>query len=772
MAIHSRMGKLGFTPMRHFLGPISIFSILGFFWTTNPHGARSETPVGLELPQLTHSRTIAQHPRWLKNALRPAYAHFEWDGNMTALKWCQLAREAGANCIFGAGEMPAGTLKGKITAFTYRDLEANPAFRFPADYKLDYAWVKEFAQAAHDQGLKMVVYDGTYRTLDPLLVEHPEWRQRDAQGKPFAAGFGSWNSPYRAAFIARWVAVARSSAVDGVMVDMLFTGPTGGDFSPYTVSAFKRRFGVEPPRTENPGDPVWQRWIEFQAWNREEVALDLTESLHAVNPEFAVITNQVCGWIFSMTDANFLTARAGQCSDGLLEEMGWDLTHKWDRPWAWPLSHTFQNLYLRSRTSGGYGQMWYYPMNLGAIGAECASMSMLANGVAPAVVVGGNWPEMKQIWQETKTCEPWIEDAEPLRWMALHFSERALKWYAGRGDKSRYYGYIENVFGFFQVALELHLPVEIITDDDLEIPGKLIRYATVVLPDSACLSSAQAAGIERYENAGGGVVASYETGCYDESGALRAHPLLEALFGGTQKAPVLSASWSMPIAAVRHPILDHPEIQTAGEWRQGYSERGNDGILFSGPPGRLVGAVPLTNLSQAAVAVPLNNRDPARSPFGSGAPALETLVAQQRGRGRVAFFPIDIGRAYFVYNHMLTRRLIGRAIEWTASRLNPLETTAPMSMETVLYQKDGAQIVHLVNDISSFGRAAAPNPEAYTSFVSEVIPIYGTKVAVQGAFRTALLQPGAAKLGISLIDGRSEVIVPRTNIYSMVIFQP
>ncbi len=731
-----------------------------------------EAPKGVKLPELVHERRITQHPKWLKHALRPCYAHFEWDKGMTAEAWCKRAAAAGANCIIGAGEMPAGAVDGRLRPFSYKNLQRNPDFKLPDDYDLSYQWVKEFADAAHGQGLKIAIYGGAFRTLDPLLVEHPEWRQMDVRGRPYPNGFGSWHSPYRKAYIERWVRVAKLARFDGIMIDMLFTGPYGGDYSQWTVKAFKDRFGVAPPREPDPRNLTWQRWIDFQSWTREEMLLDLTEALHAVDPEIAVIINQTEGWIFRHGESNFLTSRVAQCVDGLLEEMGWDYRHTWDRPWAWPVNSAWQNLFLRCRTRPGYGQMWHVTLNFPEVHAQCLEYSMLANGVAPAVVAGGNWPEMTRMWAHIKGCEPWIEENELVPWMAIHWGEDTLQWYANAQGDDVYMAHMKNVFGFFQAALEMHLPIEIITDDDLADAAKLKRYATVLLPNSACLSDAQAAAISQYVEQGGGLVASYETGRYDEDGVTRETPALEPLFGVAQYGPVQSRSWSIPLHDVKHPIMDHPDIQTAGAWRQGFSVRAKNGVLYSGPRQRNVGAVATSTPPAGAAAVPLMGAGKQRP---AGAPEVvryKALIARQHGQGKVVYFPIDMGHAYYVFNHPLNRRLITRAIEWTAAYPNPLRTNALMKVQTVLYRKGGARVVHLVNDISSFGRAAAPNPEAFTAFRSEVAPVFDIKVAVEGVYKSALLLPLGKSLKVRETDGFTEAIVPRIDVHGVVVFRP
>ena len=443
-----------------------------------------EAPKGQLLPELRHDRMITQHPSWLlERALRPAYAHFEWDKSNTPRSWAKMARDAGANCLVGVGEMPAGTLDGRLKAFSFRKID-DPKFKYPPGYrKADLSWVKAFVDAGHTEGLKVVIYDGAFRTLDPLLVDHPEWRQQSVDGRAFGAGFGSWHSPYRAAYIDRWVQVARESDIDGIMVDMLFTAPRGGDYSSWSTQAFQEKFGVQPPEREDYRDLSWQRWIDFQSWTREEVMLDLTEALHAVNPEIACIWNQVTGWIFANTATSFLSSRAGRCADGLLEEMGWEVSHGAfsSRPWAWPLQSAWQSLFLHCRTAPGYGQMWHLNGLYTQVNHEALSYSMFANGVAPAVVAGGNWELLRSVWDHIKACESQMVRASLVPYVALHFSEDTLAWYANaRGDETRM-TYLMSVFGMFQALLETHLPVAIITDDTLQDARRLQRYACLIL---------------------------------------------------------------------------------------------------------------------------------------------------------------------------------------------------------------------------------------------------------------------------------------------------
>ncbi|MBU0610633.1 MAG: beta-galactosidase trimerization domain-containing protein, partial [Armatimonadetes bacterium] len=552
--------------------------------------------------------------------------------------------------------------------------------------------------------------------------------------------------------------VAREGGIDGIMVDMLFTAPPGGDYSPWTVKAFTDRFGVEPPRQEAPRNLTWQRWVDFQAWTREEVMLDVTEALHAVNPEIACIWNQTVGWIF--TGRSHLSARAGQCADGLLEEMGWEVSHsnaRW-RPFAWPLQSAWQSLFLHCRTP--YGQMWHLNGFYTKTSHEALSYSMFGNGIAPGVVTGGNWEFMQAIWGHIKPCESHMARATLVPWAALHFSENALLWYANaRGDETRN-AYIKNVFGLFQALVETHLPVAIITDDDLEDASRLKPYATVILPNSACLSDRQVAALTAYVQGGGGLVATFETGVFDENGTRRDQAALQDLLGVTPGAVRERSDWSLRTEQT-HPLLSIPEIANGGDPGQGQRARRLQVQFFHANAERRAGVIQ-TKAGEGVDSAPLGGP-------GAGYSVLHTRTV---GSGRAACFPPDIGGGYFLYNHPIARLLIERVVRWTAGTPPPLQTNAPLAGQTVCFRQGNEVVVHLINDNSSFGRAAAPNPENFGGFRDEVLPIYDLSLKVKGAFREALLLPEGKKLTVLAADGQTAVTVPRLDIHAMVVFTP
>ncbi|MEW6360110.1 MAG: ThuA domain-containing protein [Planctomycetota bacterium] len=724
-------------------------------------------PMGPRLPQLRHEREITQHPKWLHQHLRHCYAHSEWNREITIEDWCKLAAEKGANVINSAGEIPAGMMDGQMKPLPV------DAKKLPEGYQVDYSWVKRYADAAHRHGLKYLCYVNSDRTLDPLLIEHPEWRQVGAEGTPRAT-WGCWNSPYRRAFVDRMVKIAKESGLNGIHIDMPFTAPSGGCRSKYCVELFKAKFGVEPPRKMRPKDPLYQRWVDFQCWTREEWLLDLTEALHQVSPEVAVIVNQTRGWIFRNAEYSFLTTRVAKCVDGLNEEIGWETQHTWHRPWAWPIQQPWQNLFLRCRTWPGIGQMWHVTFNMPEVELQAQAFSSLANGVVPNVTTGGNWDEMSRIWAHIKGCEPWTLGAELVPWAAIHFPEDTIAWHANANGQEALDVWLKNLFGVFQASLETHLPVAVITDDDLASVEALQKYAVVILPNSACLSDEQISALTKYVEGGGGLVATFQSGMFDPFGTERAEPGLQALIGAKQGKADYGVSWTARIADLEHPIVKNEAVARSGSWSQGQTERKPFASLYVGPMERKVGMVQTGQLAEGVQALlPMSgawrrHKGPLTPEKGYG---YHALLARSVGKGKVVYSPLDLGQAYYCYNHPLGRTLIAESVKWAASKPMPMEVDAPMLLQTVLYRKGDAAIIHLVNDVSSFGRAAAPNPEGFTGFRAEVIPLRNIALKLRGSYNKAQLQPSGEELKVEQVDGFTRITIPQLDLHGMVVVE-
>jgi len=71
--------------------------------------------------------------------------------------------------------------------------------------------------------------------------------------------------------------------------------------------------------------------------------------------------------------------------------------------------------------------------------------------------------------------------------------------------------------GWFEALTREHIPFDVILDTALTDDG-WPRYGTVILPNATCMSDEQLAALIRFAEGDGSLVATFETGQYDERG--------------------------------------------------------------------------------------------------------------------------------------------------------------------------------------------------------------------------------------------------------------
>src|SRR6185437_7661385 len=94
-------------------------------------------------------------------------------------------------------------------------------------------------------------------------------------------------------------------------------------------------------------------------------------------------------------------------------------------------------------------------------------------------------------------------------------------------------------------------------EDDLG-PETLARYKALVLPNAALLSAAQCAQLRDYAGRGGSLLATFETGFYDENAKRMPEWLLSDLLGSKIAAERVGPLGNAAYARIEH---DHPILQ-------------------------------------------------------------------------------------------------------------------------------------------------------------------------------------------------------------------
>ena len=496
--------------------------------------------------------------------------------------WARTARLAGASFDL---EMSDGEIGAKLDQLAAEGVSAVVADA-PTGWSYTH-WVdaQGFADVlalmqtkvipmAHARGLRLVWYltslelisvNGRNNGRDPA-AEYPSWVQLDRHGDPVAYtgrngafwlernDIDVWvgpETPYRAFFLDRVRACAAAGA-DGLWIDVAYYLNDLGrhedlwpSYDPYTALAFQAASSASPIPAKDFDDPAFRRFVRFRQESIASFARDTAAAARQIDPEMTVFFENWCldgvGATTYGQDALDLLADPTLATAHELSPVDQDRTgmqqaslSNWrdyvgmvkfsvesnpDRP-AWILS------YAGSR-SDSYRQAGVHVAQ-GANFYEARGPEMVddSTGSRPRVF---SWIEAN---------EEYIYGAESLADVAVYFSARTRDFVDQDegGDSAFQLGpstFYREYRKQTRKLLKRQVNFDLLTPETLEA-GDTARYSWLLLPAVECLSDAEAAWIESFEQAGGKVVHTQASGSRDEWGQPRAQ---NALAGIVAHAP-------------------------------------------------------------------------------------------------------------------------------------------------------------------------------------------------------------------------------------------
>ena len=145
------------------------------------------------------------------------------------------------------------------------------------------------------------------------------------------------------------------------------------------------------------------------------------------------------------------------------------------------------------------------------------------------------------------------------------------------------------------------------------------------------------------------------------------------------------------------------------------------------------------------------------------------VIETTYGKGKVVYIPADISWAFFRYGHDFLGRIMELALRDAAAGPPPVEVEAPMAVQAMTHRQGNRLVVHLLNDVSSFGRSA--NVRGESMYIRrEVLPIHDIRVTFRGRmYRRFRLVPGGNGLDATPTADGLTVTVPRLDIHAMVV---
>ena len=238
----------------------------------------------------------------------------------------------------------------------------------------------------------------------------------------------------------------------------------------------------------------------------------------------------------------------------------------------------------------------------------------------------------------------------------------------------------ETTHGLYDALLRGRFTFDFVHEDRLELE-RIGKYRVLLLPNIAMLSDRQCDQLRAYVHSGGSIMASFETSLYDENLKPRDEFGLADLFGIQKAGDVIGSNGNAYYGRIEreHPIL-------AGfrntNWLPGAQNR---------IPVKPV-EDPVLTVVPGFVEYPPELAYPASPHTTEPAVVLREIEAS-----RLAYFPGDLERTFWLTGHGDLVRLLDNTIRWLSRDESPAHIDGDGFLEIFVWETSPGYTVHLLN---------------------------------------------------------------------------
>ena len=266
----------------------------------------------------------------------------------------------------------------------------------------------------------------------------------------------------------------------------------------------------------------------------------------------------------------------------------------------------------------------------------------------------------------------------------------------------------ETTQGIYDALLRGRFAFDFVHEDRLE-PERLSKYRALLLPNIAMLSDRQCEQLRAYVRSGGSLMASFETGLYDENLQPRADFGLADVFGIAKGGDVIGTNGNPYYARIEAAGEKHPITQGFGDtdWLPGAENR-----------------VPLKPVQDALLTVvPGFVRYPPELAYPPQPHTNEpAVVLRENGVSRTAWLAGDVERTYWLTGHGDLLRLLHNTIRWITRDEREVHVEGPGFIEMFCWETAPGYAVHLLN---------YSNPDAQHGWLQTTEPLGPQQVTMK-----------------------------------------
>lgn len=267
--------------------------------------------------------------------------------------------------------------------------------------------------------------------------------------------------------------------------------------------------------------------------------------------------------------------------------------------------------------------------------------------------------------------------------------------------RSRAYTH-ETTQGIYDALLRGRYAFDFVHEDRLE-PERLSKYRALLLPNVAMLSDSQCRQIGEYVQAGGSIMASFQTSLYDENLHQRADFGLADLLGISKTGDVIGTNGNAYYARIEAPEASPQHPLLAGfnntNWLAGAENR----MPLKPVQNPLLTVVPgFVRYPPELAYPPVPHTD------------MPAVVLREDGPSRTAYFAGDIERTYWLTGHGDLLQLLHNTINWITRNTRILSVDGEGFIEMFCWETAPGYAVHLLN---------YTNPNACHGWLQSIHPL-------------------------------------------------
>jgi hypothetical protein len=366
-------------------------------------------------------------------------------------------------------------------------------------------------------------------------MQYLDWPERPSEGR---VGMCVISSPWRQMH-GQILKEAAATGIDGVFFDGFYLGGIPHPTSPGCVCSFcqdqfRRDTGLETPARVDWTDMTFKRWVRWRNEKLVEVAAEFRDKMREGNPGLSVTCNWNI-WPFGAKDWDTAIPLWSQDDLGTSQHA---YTGRPDLEWVMigfkarlshDLSPQHSDIWRTSRPAWNYDDS---PADRAR--HELTMRTFMLGGLTYGTTPwhGGHIQPAEigiRVHQAVQQRERFFSQ-DAMRHVGVVLSQNTHDFYGHLPGTTNLDDYRDTALGTWLLLTERHAPWGWVFDNQLE-SGQLDDYQVLLLPNTACLSDEMLRSLQRFAAGGGQIVATADTGWYDQWGRRRAENPLAQLPG-------------------------------------------------------------------------------------------------------------------------------------------------------------------------------------------------------------------------------------------------